>query len=231
MSVGELDEAERMVLDCLEARRRVQSDDHPRTGQVYSNLGLVLQSRRQFAEAEPYFRQALEVYAHALPAGHQDVLITTMNPASSLEHQGRLSEAETLTASTLEHLEEGNVAPSTARLAFDRHALLTLIQKRFEEAEILRGSALDAYVEADPENRRRYYVEGMLGACLLELESHGRAEPLLLEGYDGLVERRATIPHDGLTCIELLRRYLVRLYEEAGDLEAAGHWRNLPADG
>ena len=48
------------------------------------------------AEAEPLFREALEIWRKALPDGHPNIAITLNNLAMLLQVQNKLAEAEPL---------------------------------------------------------------------------------------------------------------------------------------
>ena len=50
----------------------------------------------KFAEAEPYYREALEKRRRVLGEEHPDTLVSINNMATLLEKQGRLDEAELL---------------------------------------------------------------------------------------------------------------------------------------
>ena len=57
---GRLREAEPLLREALEKRRRVLGEEHPSTLRSINSLGVLLQAQGRLREAEPYFREALE---------------------------------------------------------------------------------------------------------------------------------------------------------------------------
>ena len=64
------------------------------------------------------------------------------------------------------------------------------------------------------------------GVALLGQKSYVEAEPLLLQGYEGLKAREGQIaPLNDRRCVAEAGRQIVRLYEEWGRVEEAALWR------
>jgi hypothetical protein len=66
----------------------------------------------------------------------------------------------------------------------------------------------------------------MLGGELLELINYKDAEPLLLEGYDGMKQRERSIPAAGKKQIVFAVNRLVRLCAETGIASEAKRWQD-----
>ena len=69
---------------------------HPNTAHVLNNLGWLLWKEGKTNEAEPLYREALDIRRKALPAGHHSTGESVINLALLLESQGKLAEAEPL---------------------------------------------------------------------------------------------------------------------------------------
>jgi len=54
---------------------------------------------------------------------------------------------------------------------------------------------------------------------------YAEAEPLLLSGYQGMIERQATIPTDSAPEVEQAGDRIVQLYDDWGKPEQAAEWR------
>jgi hypothetical protein len=68
-------------------------------------------------------------------------------------------------------------------------------------------------------------VKSMLGEALAGQEKYAEAEPLLLTGYEGLMEHEVTIPPQAtIRLTEALER-LVDFYTATGQQEKADEWR------
>jgi hypothetical protein len=64
----------------------------------------------------------------------------------------------------------------------------------------------------------------MLGASLLRQKKYKEAEPLLLEGYEGMKQREKTIPPQGKARLIEAAERLVELYEATGNAAEAERW-------
>jgi hypothetical protein len=65
----------------------------------------------------------------------------------------------------------------------------------------------------------------MLGGTLMGQRKYGEAEPLLLSGYNGLIERESRIPFSLKPALEQAGERVVQLYREWGMPEKAAAWR------
>jgi hypothetical protein len=64
-----------------------------------------------------------------------------------------------------------------------------------------------------------------LGASLAGQKRFEEAEPLLVSGREGMVQRKATVPADSLGLVVRAGQRIVELYESWGKLEKAAEWR------
>jgi hypothetical protein len=91
----------------------------------------------------------------------------------------------------------------------------SLIQaKAFTEAETLVRECLAIREKQEPEDWRTFNTQSMLGGALLGQKKYAEAEPLLLQGYEGMKQRETSIPKSGggeLRILEALDR-LIELY-------------------
>ena len=102
-------------------------------------------------------------------------------------------------------------------------SLMTL--KRWNEAEPLLRECSSIREKSQPDDWLTFRTSLMLGSCLLGQGKFEDAEPYLLAGYQGLVQREPLIPKQiriGLT--ESLER-LVNLYNAWQKPEPAEEWR------
>ena len=73
---------------------------------------------------------------------------------------------------------------------------------------------------------RRYYTQSMLGADLAGLEKYAEAEPLLISGYEGLMQRQNSIPAENRPVLEGVGNWIVQIYQSQGEPERAVEWRD-----
>jgi CHAT domain-containing protein/Tfp pilus assembly protein PilF len=101
---GRWDEAVKLMEQALHAYRRLYPaeryrDGHPDLAVCLNNLGRLLQTRGELAQAEPYIRQALamcqKLYPkERFPAGHPNLALCLNNLGTLLNDRGELAQAE-----------------------------------------------------------------------------------------------------------------------------------------
>jgi len=103
--------------------------------------------------------------------------------------------------------------------------LLLLWLRAIDEAEPLLREALTIREATAPDDWRTFNSKSMLGGALLGQKKFQESELLLLSGYRGLKDHKASIPPQGRPrFLEALER-LVHLYEQKGDASEAAGWR------
>jgi hypothetical protein len=100
-----------------------------------------------------------------------------------------------------------------------------LQQKKPADAETVLRECLALRQKKAANVWTTYNTQSMLGASLLGQNKYKEAEPLLMEGYEGMKQREKTIPPQGkVRLIEAAER-LVELYEATGNAAEAERWR------
>jgi eukaryotic-like serine/threonine-protein kinase len=224
--------AEPLLTRVLEIRRRVIGQEHPDTLLSINNLALLYLDRGELAEAEPLFVQAFETRRRVLGEEHPDSLVSMNNLAALYRSQGKYTEAEPLCAKVLEirrrmlgpeHLETTNALAALGHVRMG--------QKKYAEAESLLSEAFHFHEKKNADGWQRYDVQSMLGASLALQARFTEAEPLLLAGYHGLVQRKGNIPIESRFALEQAGDRIVQLYRDWGNAEKAAEWRKkLRAD-
>jgi eukaryotic-like serine/threonine-protein kinase len=106
-----------------------------------------------------------------------------------------------------------------------------LKQGKDNEAELLFRECLSIREKKLPDNWLLFNTQSLLGGALLGQKKYAEAEPLLLQGYDGMKQRESQIPSMGKIRLTEAAERLVRLYEETNQPEKAKSWREkLPAE-
>jgi serine/threonine-protein kinase len=95
---GDLDEAERLLRESLEIRRRVWTADHPEVARGLHNLAVLLVLKDDAAGAEPLYREALAMRRSLLGEDAGETLDTAAELAALLESAGRTADADELRA-------------------------------------------------------------------------------------------------------------------------------------
>jgi hypothetical protein len=111
-----------------------------------------------------------------------------------------------------------------------------LEQSRCSEAEPLLREALAIRVKATPDDWRRYNAMSLLGGVRLGQGRHAEAEPLIVDGYEGMKARAARIAVPDRPRLREAAERVVHLYEGWGRPDQAAAWkaklelRDLPAE-
>jgi hypothetical protein len=107
-------------------------------------------------------------------------------------------------------------------------ALAQLSQGKFSESERLAREVLEIDKKTQPEDWQRFRAASLLGASLAGRKKYAEAEPLLLEGYQGMVARKNRIAVPDWYHLERARMWIVELYKAQGKPEKAAKWRQKP---
>jgi eukaryotic-like serine/threonine-protein kinase len=214
---GKYEQAEALLVQTSEIQRRVLGAENPDALLSLKSLADVYTAERKFAQAESMFKEILVVQRRGLGAEHPDTLITVSDLATMYQRQGKYSLAETYAEQALtgrRHRlgqDDTNTIASAADLALAYQS-----QGKFTESELLAREALDSYQKKYPDDWGRFRAESLLGASLSGLKKYAEAEPLLIEGYQGMLARKQQIGFPDRYHLERAHEWLVQLYQAKG---------------
>ncbi len=222
---GKFAQAETLYTRALEAKRRVLGEEHPDTLNTMNNLAALYWIQGKRGQAEPLFTRALEGMRRALGEEHPDTLRSMNNLATVYLNQGKQAQAEQLYAKVLDIQRPvlGAEHPDTLN-TMNNLALTYLSQGKDGQAEALLREALRGFEKTAPDSWRRYDSQSMLGASAAGQRKYVEAEPLLVSGYEGMIQREATIPSENRNSLEEAGKRIVQLYQNWGKPEKAAEW-------
>jgi tetratricopeptide (TPR) repeat protein len=183
MNRGKYADAVKVLGETVDAQRRVGD---PALAGTLTNLGVVLTRQREFAAAEPYLREALEIKRRTLGEDHPLTVSDVANLAALIMDMDKLAEAEPLAREAL----------AKSRLIFgDEHAstlkaMNTLGQvlfrlNRFTQTEPLYREALTTGRRVLGENHPDVIIWiANMGWVLQRLGRSAEAEPYVREAVD-----------------------------------------------
>lgn len=223
---GKYAQAGELYRENLEMTRRVLGPEHPDTLGSMDNLANLYAVQGKYAQAESLFSQTLGIQRRVLGAGHPDSLLTLSCIASVHQRTGKYALAEAYAAQVLAGRRHalGSEHPDTMASVADL-ALADLSQGKFHESEPLAREALEFYRTKQPDNWQRFRAESLLGASLAGQKKYAEAEPLLLEGYQGMLAQKDRIDVPDWYHLDLAREWLIELYRDWGKPEKAAEWR------
>jgi len=225
-SEGKHAQAEALTDQSLEMRRRVLGPEHPDTLMSMSNLADVYEGEAKYAQAEALYRQTLEIQRRVLGAEHPLTLYTLSHFVFMYQREGMYALAETYAAQALAGRRHSLGAQNPDTMASEADLALAYVsQGRYGESEPLAREALEAEKKIQPDDWQRFRAESLLGASLAGEKKYAEAEPLLIEGYQGMLAHKDRMEVPDRYHLDLAHQWLVQLYQAWGKPEKAAEWR------
>ena len=101
-----------------------------------------------------------------------------------------------------------------------------MAEGKFTQSEPLARDAVTFQRTHQPDNWQVFWAESLLGGSLAGEKRYVEAEPLLIEGYRGMAERKDRMPIPKLRDADLARAWIVRMYVAWGKPKKANEWRH-----
>jgi tetratricopeptide (TPR) repeat protein len=222
---GKYPQAEAIFTNVTDVQRRVLGEAHPDTLSSMHNLALLYRAEGKIAQAEPLLMQVLEDRRRALGPEHPDTLLS-MNDLGAVYHdQGKDELAEPLLVKALEARRRVMGSNPDTWNTLGLLAEVELQEQKYANAEALLREAVDTTEKTSPDAWNRYYFQGLLGASLAGQKRFAEAEPFLVSGREGMLQRAATVPAVRLSLVVQAGQRIVQLYESWGKPEQAADWR------
>ncbi len=223
---GKYAPAETLHRQTLEVRRRLLGPEHPDTLKSMRYLANVYSAQGQYAQAEPLYSKSLEAQRRVLGPESPDALETLSDFAAMYQRQGKYAEAETHAAEALAGQRHtlGPEHTDTIDSEIDL-ALAWQSEGKFAESEPLARNALDLDRRSQPDGVQRFRAESLLGASLAGQKRYVEAEPLLLEGYGGMMAHKDLIAAPNRYYLDRVRGWIIQLYVDWGKPAKAAEWR------
>ena len=227
LAQGKYAQAEPLFRQVYEARRRVFGPEHLNTLLALGGLAVALENQGHYAQAEPLFKQIVETMRRVLGPENITTLWETVNLGEVYEDLGKYDLARTYDAQALAGLRhvQGPEYPETLTAEADL-ALDDISLGNFAQAEPLAREVLEKDKKVQPDDLQRFFAESLLGASLTGEKKYAEAEPLLREGYQGMVTRKARmLAVPDLHELDRAREWIVQLYQSSGKPEKAIEWK------
>jgi tetratricopeptide (TPR) repeat protein len=191
-----------------------------------NNLALAYKGAGRLTDALPLYEQTLKFQESKLGPDHPNTLTSMNNLARAYQAAGRLTDALPLFEESLRRFKAklGPDHPNTLT-SMNNLAGAYLDASRWAEAETTARECLSLRERKQPEDWWRYYTMSQLGAALAGQKKYAEAEPLILQGYEGLKARAATIPAPRQNSLAEADGRVVKLYEAWGKADEADEWR------
>jgi serine/threonine protein kinase len=222
-----LDDATTMLENVRDVRARRFGPDHTSTQASQHLLALVYRDTGRLADAIGLLEKSRESRVKTLGLDHPDTLVNCHNLASTYLAAGRVDEA-------IAHFEQvrdvwlKTISPNDPKMFGTQTGLGSAYLRagRFGDAEQLFRDLLATQIDKDPDRWMSFQIRSLLGEALFRQEKYTDAEPLLLEGCNGLRQRRDSIPRRSQSKIlaEAHER-LVNFYSAWNKPDEVAKWR------
>jgi serine/threonine protein kinase len=224
--LGQYLEAVKLTKQVVETRLRVFGINNQRTLSVMANLADFYADEGKYPQSKALFERVLPLMSRV--AGPEDyaTLVALSDFAFMYQRQDKYALAEAYSTKALagrrhtagpEHFDTLDSAAALA-LAYES-------QGKFTESEQLARETVAIDRRTRPDDWKRFRAESVLGASLAGRKNYREAEPLLLEGYKGMLARETHISVPYRYHLDRARQWLIHLYEAWGKPEKAAEWR------
>jgi tetratricopeptide (TPR) repeat protein len=225
---GKLDKSIPLYEEVVKGREACLGRPHPNTLTMVCNLGVNYLAAGRLTEAiallEEVYRASKQHPALAFAAPSLLVAYTKAADPARPESTARVTALiqEMLVAA------RGTLPENSPQLAsqLNSFGMTQLGLEAWDEAELLIREALVLREAIAPDAWTTFNSRSLLGKALLGQDELAEAEPQLLDGYRGMVEREAAIPAEFKVRIPETIECLVQLYEAKGDETEAAAWRS-----
>jgi tetratricopeptide (TPR) repeat protein len=201
------------------------------TAYAIDTLACIYDALDRFDEAVKLFEEGVE-RAKAAPSpggtvGRQTIGVM-LDLGTAYMRVGRLSDSQRVfeQALALQQAKSGGSDADKAPIADSLFRLgYTLIrEEKFAEAEQHLRQVLAMMYENWPGAWQHYLVQSGLGAALVGQKKYAEAEPLLVQGYEGMKQRENTIPGNRARTLGEVVQRLIQLYTDWGKPDKVAEW-------
>jgi tetratricopeptide (TPR) repeat protein len=178
---------------------------------AHNNVGWILQTKKGDTVG------AIAAYESAIRADPK-LSLAHGNLGAVFMNKGNLARAAAILGEAV------RLDPSDAT-SYENLGETLLRQKKATDAELALKSCLAIRQKTTPDDWRTFKTMLRLSLVLLEQKKHADAEPLLVNGYEGMKQREMTLPPAERQWVTGFLAGLVEFYEDNGLKAKADHWR------
>jgi eukaryotic-like serine/threonine-protein kinase len=223
---GKYSQAESLYERTLAVRRRISGEGNTSTLIVMDNLVDLYNHEGKYAQARALSAAALEAARRAVGEEHPVTLDILRGLADVYRNQDKYSQAAPLYARVLEAERRvlGEEHPDTLS-TMTSLGHVRLQQLKYSEAEATLRAALKVYERAGLDLWERYYCQNLLGRSLADQKKFAEAEPFLISGYEGMLQREGEIPASARSDLAEAGHRVLGLYRDWKKPEKTAEWQ------
>jgi tetratricopeptide (TPR) repeat protein len=193
--LNQFEKAAAMTLRSLELRRRILGEENPRTMSSVLILARTYVQQQKFDKAGPLTDEALNLMRGLAIENDPFLSSQVSNLGWAYLEQGQVAKADTLCEVAWKAMRR---KPDNNPLANPRIITqlgsVRLAQEKYSAAETLLRESSRLVAKHWPDAAYQFYVMSLLGASLSGQKKYAEAEPLLLQGCQGLQQRQSSMP-------------------------------------
>ena len=225
---GNYPEAEKILAQVYAVDQRVKGAQHPDTLRVESVLGSAYSGQGKFDQAIPLLENTIRDFRRSmgLGPGAAETLKTESRLAWAYDSKGELQRAEQIWQSVQQgYMDLGKNGEASAIDVTELLGQNLVRQRKFGEAERLLRQAVAYREKGNRDDWYRFRAQAFLGAALAGLRQYSEAEPLLLNGYEGMRQHASSMPAEQRKWTRFSAEQIVNLYSQWSKPEEAAKWR------
>jgi serine/threonine protein kinase len=225
-TVGRTAEAIALHEENLSLHLARQGPDHPSTLISRNNLATAYLAAGRSAQAIALHEENLKRYTAKLDPDHPHALVCRHNLANAYLEAGRISESIAMDEEVL-RLRMTKLGPHHSATLITRNTLARSYEAagRFAQSEPILRECLAIRASTQPDDWWTFSTRSQLGGSLIGQKKFAEAEPLVVQGYEGLKAREAKIPAPNKKYLTEAAERVVKLYEAWGKPDEAAEWR------
>lgn len=225
-AAGKLDLALPLLKDTLDIMKVKFGPDHPSTLSMMANLATFYKTAKKLDLALPLYEEMLKIRKAKLGPDHLDTLKSANSLALAYLESQRSEEALPLFEDYVQGMRKqskGSDPGFASQLAVFSQELLKF--GLFVPAEPYLRECLTIREAAQPDEWTTFNTKSLLGGTLLGQKKFAEAEPLLLAGCEGMMQRKDLIPPAGKIRLPDALDRLIELYTATDKPEEAKRWQ------
>jgi serine/threonine protein kinase len=222
----EFDKSIPLLEDVIRSQKAKLGAENPHTLRSTFNLVVNYRDAGRLDEAVALIDECLPLARRVLPSDSPVLRLGLIEAHETYARAGRFDKVGPFLGEMAlkARREAGAESPAYAgRLALVGLNMLRL--EKYSEAESALRVCLAILGSKEPDAWGTFNARSLVGGALLGQEKYAEAEPLLLQGYEGMKQRQGKIPPaEQVRLTEAIER-LVQLYDAWGNEDRAEEWR------
>jgi tetratricopeptide (TPR) repeat protein len=223
---GKFEPAEAVLKEAIDGQRKTRGPEHPSTLASMIGLANVYADEGRYPEAEALHLQLLDIKRRRLGAENRQTLNSVSYLVSLYQRQGKFGDSLPYAEQALAGKRHTTGSDSSVTMDAAADLAFTYVSLgKYSEAEPLARETYDWDRKKRADVWVRFRSESLLGSSLAGQKRFAEAEPMLLEGYQGMVARKGQMTVADRSEIDVIGRWIDEFYRASGKPVQAANWK------